>query len=78
MRWRWQLARVREHLDTPRIVELQMFCALMLAGGRMTLVQRAYEDARGSRGARAGRNAQGIRADATAARGRPGGLAWVP
>jgi alkylhydroperoxidase family enzyme len=26
------------------IVELQMFCALMLAGGRMTLVQRAYEE----------------------------------
>jgi AhpD family alkylhydroperoxidase len=33
------------HFDTPQIVELQMFCALMLAGGRMTLVQRAYEEA---------------------------------
>lgn len=27
----------------PEIVELNMFCALMLAGGRMTYVQRAYE-----------------------------------
>ncbi|OGA97652.1 MAG: carboxymuconolactone decarboxylase [Burkholderiales bacterium RIFCSPHIGHO2_12_FULL_69_20] len=32
------------HFSIPQIVELQMFCALMLAGGRMTLVQRAYED----------------------------------
>jgi alkylhydroperoxidase family enzyme len=30
--------------DTPQIVELNMFCALMLAGGRMTFVQRAYEE----------------------------------
>jgi alkylhydroperoxidase family enzyme len=28
---------------TPEIVELNMFCALMLAGGRMTYVQQAYE-----------------------------------
>lgn len=32
------------HFTTAEIVELQMFCALMLAGGRMTLVQRAYEE----------------------------------
>lgn len=30
--------------STAELVELQMFCALMLAGGRMTLVQRAYDD----------------------------------
>lgn len=30
--------------STAETVELQMFCALMLAGGRMTLVQKAYED----------------------------------
>jgi AhpD family alkylhydroperoxidase len=29
--------------SVPQIVELNMFCALMLAGGRMTYVQRAYE-----------------------------------
>ena len=29
--------------SVPEIVELNMFCALMLAGGRMTYVQRAYE-----------------------------------
>ncbi len=29
--------------STPEIVELNMFCALMLAGGRMTYVQQAYE-----------------------------------
>lgn len=29
--------------SVPEIVELNMFCALMLAGGRMTFVQRAYE-----------------------------------
>lgn len=33
------------HFSTPQVVDLQMFCALMLAGGRMTLVQRAYEEA---------------------------------
>jgi len=36
-------AALARHFDTAQIVELQMFCALMLAGGRMTLVQRAYE-----------------------------------
>jgi AhpD family alkylhydroperoxidase len=30
--------------STAERVELQMFCALMLAGGRMTLAQQAYED----------------------------------
>ena len=30
--------------STAETVDLQMFCALMLAGGRMTLVQQAYED----------------------------------
>jgi alkylhydroperoxidase family enzyme len=38
-------AALAQHFDTPQIVELQMFCALMLAGGRMTLVQRAYDEA---------------------------------
>jgi alkylhydroperoxidase family enzyme len=33
------------HFSTAETVELQMFCALMLAGGRMTLVQQAYEEA---------------------------------
>ena len=31
------------HFSIPEIVELNMFCALMLAGGRMTYVQQAYE-----------------------------------
>ncbi|RQH04922.1 carboxymuconolactone decarboxylase family protein [Paraburkholderia dinghuensis] len=30
--------------SVPQIVELNMFCALMLAGGRMTQAQRAYEE----------------------------------
>lgn len=30
--------------STAETVDLQMFCALMLAGGRMTLVQQAYGD----------------------------------
>jgi len=30
--------------NTAETVDLQMYCALMLAGGRMTLVQQAYED----------------------------------
>jgi alkylhydroperoxidase family enzyme len=30
--------------STPQIVELNLFCALMLAGGRMTYVQQAYEE----------------------------------
>ncbi len=37
-------ASLAEHFSTAEIVELQMFCTLMLAGGRMTLVQQAYED----------------------------------
>jgi alkylhydroperoxidase family enzyme len=28
----------------PEVVELNLFCALMLAGGRMTYVQQAYEE----------------------------------
>lgn len=34
---------LKRHYTTPEIVELNMFCALMLAGGRMTYVQQAYE-----------------------------------
>jgi AhpD family alkylhydroperoxidase len=34
-----------QHFNTEQIVELNLYCALMLAGGRMTLVQRGYEDA---------------------------------
>lgn len=30
--------------STAETVDLQLFCALMLAGGRMTLVQQAYEE----------------------------------
>jgi len=37
-------AALAAHFSTAEIVELQMFCALMLAGGRMTLVQQAYEE----------------------------------
>lgn len=33
---------LRRHYSEAQIVELNMFCALMLAGGRMTYVQRAY------------------------------------
>ena len=33
---------LKRHFSTPEIVELNMFCALMLAGGRMTYVQQAY------------------------------------
>lgn len=36
--------RLREYFTIPQIVELNMFCALMLAGGRMTYVQQAYEE----------------------------------
>jgi AhpD family alkylhydroperoxidase len=36
-----QLAR---HFSVPEIVELNMFCAMMLAGGRMTYVQQAYDE----------------------------------
>ena len=38
-------ARLAEHFTTEQIVELNLYCALMLAGGRMTYVQRGYEDA---------------------------------
>ncbi len=37
-------AALELHFSTAEVVELQMFCALMLAGGRMTLVQQAYEE----------------------------------
>ena len=35
-------ARLGEFFSTEQVVELGMFCALMLAGGRMTFVQQAY------------------------------------
>jgi alkylhydroperoxidase family enzyme len=35
---------LKRHFAIPEIVELNMFCALMLAGGRMTYVQQVYED----------------------------------
>jgi len=31
--------------SVPETVELNLSCALMLAGGRMTFVQQAYEEA---------------------------------
>lgn len=37
-------ARLAGHFSVEQVVELNMFCALMLAGGRMTYVQRAYQD----------------------------------
>ncbi|MBB3219962.1 carboxymuconolactone decarboxylase family protein [Pseudoduganella umbonata] len=36
---------LKRQFTIPEIVELNMFCALMLAGGRMTYVQQAYEAA---------------------------------
>src|SRR5690606_30357123 len=36
-------AGLEQQFTTEQIVELNMFCALMLAGGRMTYVQRGYE-----------------------------------
>lgn len=39
-----QFAALATHFSTAETVELHMFCALMLAGGRMTLVQQAYEE----------------------------------
>lgn len=36
-------AELAQHFSTPEVVELNMFCALMLAGGRMTQAQRAFE-----------------------------------
>lgn len=41
-------ATLAEHFSTEQIVELNLYCALMLAGGRMTYVQRGYEDAVGA------------------------------
>ena len=38
-------ARLGQHFSVPEVVELNLFCALMLAGGRMTHVQQAYETA---------------------------------
>ncbi len=35
--------RLKRSFTVPEIVELNLFCALMLAGGRMTLAQQAYE-----------------------------------
>ena len=35
---------LKRHFAVPEIVELNLFCALMLAGGRMTYVQQAYEE----------------------------------
>ena len=32
------------HFSLEEVVELQMFCALMLAGGRLAYVQRAWGD----------------------------------
>jgi AhpD family alkylhydroperoxidase len=34
-----------EHFTTEQVVELNLYCALMLAGGRMTFVQRGYDEA---------------------------------
>jgi len=41
-------AALAAHFSTEQIVELNLYCALMLAGGRMTYVQRGYEDADGA------------------------------
>lgn len=38
-------ATLAQHFNTEQIVELNLYCALMLAGGRMTYVQRGYEEA---------------------------------
>jgi alkylhydroperoxidase family enzyme len=37
--------RLAQHFNTEQVVELNLYCALMLAGGRMTYVQRGYEEA---------------------------------
>ncbi|WP_297841618.1 carboxymuconolactone decarboxylase family protein [Pseudomonas sp.] len=34
--------RLNEFFSTEQVVELNLYCALMLAGGRMTYVQQAY------------------------------------
>jgi alkylhydroperoxidase family enzyme len=38
-------ATLARYFNTEQIVELNLYCALMLAGGRMTYVQRGYEEA---------------------------------
>jgi AhpD family alkylhydroperoxidase len=38
-------ATLAEHFSTEQVVELNLYCALMLAGGRMTYVQRGYDEA---------------------------------
>jgi alkylhydroperoxidase family enzyme len=38
-------ARLAEYFNIEQVVELNLYCALMLAGGRMTYVQRGYEEA---------------------------------
>src|SRR6202161_2447253 len=38
-------ARLAQHFSTEQVVELNLYCALMLAGGRMTYVHAAYADA---------------------------------
>lgn len=38
-------AELARWFSVPEVVELNLFCALMLAGGRMTYVQQAYEEA---------------------------------
>ncbi|HBX55723.1 MAG TPA: carboxymuconolactone decarboxylase [Pseudomonas sp.] len=35
-------AQLSQYFSSPQVVELNMYCALMLAGGRMTYVQQAY------------------------------------
>ena len=35
---------LKQSFSVPEIVELNLYCALMLAGGRMTLAQQAYEE----------------------------------
>lgn len=39
-----EFSALKRHFSTEAIIELNMFCALMLAGGRMTYVLRGYED----------------------------------
>jgi alkylhydroperoxidase family enzyme len=36
--------RLGEHFSVEQVVDLQMFCAMMLAGGRLAYVQRAWGD----------------------------------
>ena len=41
-------AELERHFSTAEIVELNLFAALMLAGGRMTYVQRGYPEDEGA------------------------------